>query len=73
MHTLRIRIGELFNGDQAQDSLEYLAATGAVVTALAIALIAGFALLLPEIVGLACPSVDTAVVPASAPGTCLGP
>lgn len=58
-------------GTRAQDTFEYLLAIGAVAIFIAAALMAGFQLIVPEVVGLACPSVDTAN-PLTAAGECLG-
>jgi hypothetical protein len=63
----------LLADERAQDAFEYLLVVGAVVVAMAAALIAGFALLLPEVVGLVCPAVDTAANPVATFKSCLGP
>ncbi len=57
---------------RAQDTFEYLLVIGAVVVAMAAALIAGFTLLLPEIVGVVCPAIDTAADPVATFKSCLG-
>jgi hypothetical protein len=77
MRTLESRIQAfvvwLLADERAQDTFEYLLVVGAVVVAMAAALIAGFALLLPEVVGLVCPAVDTAANPVATFKSCLGP
>ena len=62
-----------FRREQGQAGIEYLLVVGAVVVVMVTAMIIGFATLVPQIVGLACPSVDTAVDPAATVGSCLGP
>lgn len=62
----------LLRGETAQEAFEYLLVIGAVVVVMAAAIIAGLALLLPEIVGLVCPAVDTAADPAATFKSCLG-
>lgn len=58
--------------ERAQNSFEYLLVVGAVVVAIVGVMIAGFALLIPEVAGHVCPSVDTAADPVSTVGSCLG-
>jgi hypothetical protein len=59
--------------ERAQNTFEYLMVVGAVVVAMVAALILGFELLLPQVAGLVCPSVDTAADPIAIIGSCLGP
>ena len=59
--------------ERAQNTFEYLLVIGAVVVAMVAALILGFELLLPQVAGLVCPSVDTAADPIAIIGSCLGP
>jgi hypothetical protein len=59
--------------ERAQNTFEYLLVVGAVVVAMVAALILGFELLLPQVAGLVCPSVDTAADPIAIIGSCLGP
>lgn len=77
MRTLESRIQALvvwlLADERAQDTFEYLLVVGAIVVAMAAALIAGLALLLPEVVGLVCPAVDTAASPVATFKSCLGP
>ena len=58
--------------ERGQNSLEYLMVAGAIAVVMASLLILGFSLLLPEVLGYVCPSVDTAADPASSIGSCLG-
>lgn len=58
--------------ERAQNAFEYLLVIGAVVVAMVAALVVGFELLLPEVAGLVCPSVDTATDPIATVGSCLG-
>jgi hypothetical protein len=57
--------------ERAQNAFEYMLVVGAVVVATVAALIVGFKLLLPEVTGLICPSVDTAANPVATIGSCL--
>ena len=57
--------------EQGQGGIEYLLVVATVVVVIVGALTVGFAALLPQIAGLVCPAVDTAI--ATAPNTCLGP
>jgi hypothetical protein len=59
--------------ERAQNTFEYLLVIGAVVVAMVAALVVGFELLLPQVAGLVCPSVDTAADPIAIIGSCLGP
>jgi len=59
--------------ERAQNTFEYLMVVGAVVVAMVAALIVGIELLLPQVAGLVCPSVDTAADPIAIIGSCLGP
>jgi len=61
----------LVREERAQNAFEYLLIIGAVVVAMVGAMIVGFKLLLPEIAGLVCPSVDTAANPIATIGSCL--
>ena len=76
MKTLQTWIREfvvlLLADRRAQDTFEYLLVIGTVVVGMAAAIIAGFTLLLPEIVGLLCPAVDTAADPIATFKSCLG-
>lgn len=62
----------LVNDDNAVNSFEYLLVIGLVVVPFAAALIAGFMLVIPEVVGYICPAVDTAGPDAATRGSCLG-
>ena len=53
-------VSALLRGERAQNTFEYLMVVGAVVVAVVAAMIVGFELLLPQVAGLVCPSVDTA-------------
>jgi hypothetical protein len=57
--------------ERAQNTFEYLLVIGAVVVAMVGAMIVGFELLLPQVAGLVCPSVDTAANPIATIGSCL--
>ena len=57
--------------ERAQNTFEYLLVVGAVVVAMVAAMIVGFELLLPQVAGLVCPSVDTAANPIATIGSCL--
>jgi fluoride ion exporter CrcB/FEX len=57
--------------ERAQNTFEYMLVVGAVVVAAVGAMIAGFELLLPQVAGLVCPSVDTAANPIATIGSCL--
>ncbi|MCK9517696.1 MAG: hypothetical protein M0R74_01535 [Dehalococcoidia bacterium] len=61
---------KLHQDDRAQDALEYLLVIGGFVVLLVLGLLA-FDSLIVDVVGLVCPSVDTAN-PAVAVGSCLG-
>lgn len=63
----------LWVDERGQDSFESLLVAGLVVVAVVGILLTAFALFLPQIVGLACPSVDTAASPAATAGSCLVP
>ena len=63
-------VSALLRGERAQNTFEYLMVVGAVVVAVVAAMIVGFELLLPQVAGLVCPSVDTAN-PLVAVGSCL--
>jgi Flp pilus assembly pilin Flp len=64
-------VSALLRGERAQNSFEYLLVAGAVAAAMVGAMLVGFKLLLPEITGLVCPSVDTAANPVATVGSCL--
>jgi hypothetical protein len=64
-------LSALLRGERAQNTFEYLLVVGAVVVAAVAAMIAGFELLLPQVAGLVCPSVDTAANPIATIGSCL--
>jgi len=64
-------VSALLRGERAQNTFEYMLVVGAVVVAMVAAMIAGFELLLPEVAGLVCPSVDTAANPIATIGSCL--
>jgi len=64
-------VSALLRGERAQNTFEYLLVIGAVVVAMVGAMIVGFKLLLPEVAGLVCPSVDTAANPIATIGSCL--
>jgi len=65
-------VSALLREERAQNTFEYVLVIGAVVVAMVGAMIVGFKLLLPEIAGLVCPSVDTAANPIATIGSCLG-
>ena len=65
-------VSALLREERAQNTFEYVLVIGAVVVAMVGAMIVGFKLLLPEIAGLVCPSVDTAANPVATIGSCLG-
>ena len=75
MQVLMASIGWLLSAllpdERAQNTFEYLLVAGAVVVAMAGAMIVGFELLLPQVAGLVCPSVDTAANPVATIGSCL--
>jgi Flp pilus assembly pilin Flp len=52
-----------FRREQGQVGIEYVLVIGAVGVVMAIALIAGFSTLVPQVMGALCPSLDTAVPP----------
>jgi hypothetical protein len=60
-------------GDEAVDGFEHLLVVGTVVVVLVGGLILGFEQILPQVVGLACPAIDTASTPAATAGSCLVP
>ena len=64
-------VSALARDQRAQNTFEYLLVIGAVVVAMVAAMIAGFELLLPQVAGLVCPSVDTAANPIATIGSCL--
>ena len=64
-------VRQLIEGEQGQDSFEYLLIVGVVVAPLLVALIVGVELLIPEVVGYICPSVDTAANPIATVGSCV--
>ena len=68
----RMKVHMRLRGEQGQNSFEYVLVVGAIVVALASLLILGFSLLLPEVLGLLCPSVDTSADPSATFGSCLG-
>lgn len=59
---------KIFHQEQGQASFEYVLVLG-VVAGLAVIMITGFSVLIPEIIELLCPAVDTA----DAAGSCVGP
>ena len=61
----------LWRQERGQGSLEYLLVVATVVVIIVGGLTVGFAALMPQIAGLLCPAVDTAI--ATAPNSCLGP
>jgi hypothetical protein len=63
---------DLLTRDEAVNSFEYLLVVGVVVVPFVAALIAGFALIIPEVVGYVCPAVDTAGPGVATVGSCLG-
>jgi Flp pilus assembly pilin Flp len=65
-------VSALLRGERAQNTFEYMLVFGAVAVAMVGAMIVGFKLLLPEIAGLVCPSVDTAADPVATIKSCLG-
>ena len=68
---IRRGFARLRRDERGQDAFEYLLATSTVALMVG-ALIAGFVLLVPEIVGQSCDSVDTAAPTTPAPdGSCL--
>lgn len=62
---------KLWRQERGQSGLEYLLVVATVVVVIVGALTVGFAALVPQIAGLVCPAVDTAI--ATAPNSCLGP
>jgi hypothetical protein len=60
----------ILQSDRAANSFEYLLVIGVIVVPFVAALIAGFALVIPEVAQYVCPAVDTAD-PAAAPGSCI--
>lgn len=60
----------LLTGDEAVNSFEYLLVIGLVAVPFVAALVAGVALLIPEVAQFVCPAVDTAD-PSAAPGSCI--
>lgn len=60
----------LREGD-AQNVLEYLLVLGGAAIAMAAILSLGFDVLVPQVVGHICPSVDTGVNPISQVGACI--
>ncbi|GAB4320773.1 MAG: hypothetical protein Kow0010_00760 [Dehalococcoidia bacterium] len=60
----------MIDDERAQNAFEYLLVTGVIVVAFVGALIAGVALLIPEVVGYVCPSVDP--LGGGGVGSCLG-
>ncbi len=54
------RILAKLRSEGGQDTFEYLLVVGVIVVPMALAMILGFALLVPEILGETCSSVDTA-------------
>jgi hypothetical protein len=63
-------IRRLITESRAQDGFEYLLATGIIVVILAVAFFA-FTDLVPDFVGNACPSIDSAATPQAANGSCI--
>ena len=61
----------LLREERAQNTFEYILVFGAVAVAMVGAMIVGFELLLPQVAGLVCPSVDTAANPIATIGSCL--
>jgi Flp pilus assembly pilin Flp len=57
-------LGLLLRGQQGAVALEHLLIIGVVVVAVAAAIILGIGQIVPQVVGLACPSSDTAYDPA---------
>lgn len=51
-----------YNSDRAQDSFEYLLAILLIGIPIVSGLMYGFSLLVPEVLRLACPAIDTAGV-----------
>ena len=69
-------IARLFSDQRAQNTFEYLLVGGVVVVLIVSVMIAGFQLLIPQLVGHVCPAVDTGFPtgsPAATPGSCVGP
>ena len=64
-------VSALLRGERAQNTFEYLLVVGGVAVVMVAAMIVGFKLLLPEVAGLVCPSVDTAANPVATIGSCL--
>jgi len=60
-----------FADEHGQDTFEYVLVIGAIVVAMTIALL-GFTVIVPQVLGYACPSVDTSVNPIATIGSCLG-
>lgn len=59
------------SSERAQNTFEYMLVVGAVVVPMMAILIAGFELLIPEVAGYVCPSVDTAANPIATIGSCI--
>jgi hypothetical protein len=71
LRQVRTHEGSLSPSDEgAQDSFEYMLTVGTIVVVLASAWFVFFQLV-PQVVGHACPSVDTAVSPAASNGSCV--
>ena len=58
----------IFHQEQGQATIEYVLVLG-VVAGLAVIMISGFSVIIPQIVELMCPAVDTATTGVS----CVGP
>ena len=64
----------LWRDERAQDTLETMLVTGVVVVAMAVILLTGARALAPQVMGTACPSVDTGLpvgIPVQTSGACL--
>ena len=70
-------VRSLATAQRAQSTVEYFLVMAVIVTAFVVALVAVFPQLLPPVLGLLCPAIDTAANPgapnpASAVGDCVG-
>jgi hypothetical protein len=64
-------MSQLLFDDRGQNTFEYMLLVSGFVIVIVSILAAGFFLLIPQVLGQLCPSVDT-VDPAT-PGSCIGP